>query len=61
MKKTSKRLKYHIRGSLVVVLVLAAFQYWQSALNIGELLVAAVGYIILRMIFDFVIGWYLHS
>jgi hypothetical protein len=54
MTQISERLKYHINGGIIVLLVLAAFQYWQSTLDIGYLLVVAVGYIILRMAFDVV-------
>ncbi|MDG5818600.1 hypothetical protein [Natronococcus sp. A-GB7] len=61
MNQTTERLEYHIKGAFIVLLVLAAFQYWQSNLDLGFLVVVAAGYVVLRMAFDIIQERYINA
>lgn len=54
MNQIAECLKYHIKGAFIVLLVLAAFQYWEGNLDIGFLVVVAAGYVVLRIAFDII-------
>ncbi len=50
-----ERLSHHIGNAFVVFFVLAAFQYWQSSLDIVFVLLVSVGYVVLSMGLDVIL------
>lgn len=61
MDGSSLRVRYHIGSAVVVVLVIAAFQYWQSAVDWRFLVSVGVTYFALSVAIDLVRNQYASS
>ncbi|MWV38905.1 hypothetical protein [Natrialba sp. INN-245] len=52
MDISSLRVRYHLVGTVIVVLVVGAYQYWQSGIDPGFLAGVAIVYFVLSLAID---------